>query len=857
MNNLADTSRPENFTLLKDLPMSFKNGDYLIRGQKKHRRYRLCSLSLFLILFLATSGVTAQSHKVYGKITNTKLEPLAFATIEVKEFKSGTVTKEDGSYELLLDEGKYDLVATMIGYKPLLITVIVGKTDVRKNIILEEEDSKGLAEVVVKGKDHAEEIIRNVIRNKEKTMEASGAYSCRIYIKALQEDSLLKQRKKTDKSDTTIDANEDLKRMAMSEVALNYDYESPQRTKEERTGVTKVKKGVGLFYLTTTDGDFNFYNNLVKVPAVSEVPILSPVSYSGLLAYKFKTIEIKNEGGHKIFVISVKPRQLSNATVMGEISIADSSWVILHTKFSFPKYHLPEYDFFQVEQEYSLVNKKAWMITRQQFIYFSKSGKQKLSGKTTVDYKDFQLNKTFPPKYFGVEVSATAQSAYERDSSFWQTVRTEPLSKKEMRYIRYKDSVYTATHTEIYLDSVDRIINKITPKKLLLTGLTFNDHEKERRWYLGSLAQLYQPFQLGGTRISLFFNYSKTYKSRKAIILWNNISYGIRNHDVNGNISFTKLYDPFHRSYYHINVERNFEYIFQGDAWINMLKRSNVYLKNGLGIGHNFEVVNGLYLFTDMNAAFRRSVSDYKTNPKVDSLLGDILENNQAIYFEPYNAVYGQVRLEYTPHQRYIREPKEKIILGSAWPTFYTSWRKGIPGLMNSKVDFDYLEFGMKQEIKLGLAGISTYTIKSGSFLSRRDLRLVDYKFQRQGDPFLFLNPREAFQALDSTFALFNRFYEGHYIHEFNGAIINKVPLLKKLQLREVAGAGFLIAPERNLRYVEGFAGIERVIKWPFNPLTKFKLGVYIVGSAANQFNNPVQFKVGITSWDKVKNKWF
>ena len=810
----------------------------------------------FIFLFLSAS-VTAQSHKVYGKITNTKLEPLAFASIEVKELKSGAVTKDDGTYELLLDEGKYDLVATMIGYKPILITVIVGKTDVRKNIILEDEDSKGLAEVVIKGKDHAEEIIRNVIRNKDKIMGAAGAYSCKIYIKAVQEDSLLKERKRINKDDTTKDANEDLKRMAMSEVALNYDYESPLRTKEERTGVTKGKKADGLFYLTTTDGDFNFYNNLVKVPAVSQVPILSPVSYSGLIAYKFKTVEIKKEGSQKIYVISVKPRQLSNATVEGEISIADSSWVILQTKFSFPKYHLPEYDFFQVEQRYDFVNKKAWMITHQQFTYFSKSGKQKLSGTTIVDYKDFELNKTFGRKYFGVEVSATAHSAYERDSSFWQTIRTEPLTKKEIRYIRYKDSIYTATHTEIYLDSVDRVINKITPKKLLITGLTFNDHEKERRWYIGSLAQLYQPFQFGGTRISLFFDYSKTYKSRKAIFLRNNLSYGIRNHDVNGNISFTKLYNPFNRSYYHITLERNFEFIFQGDAWINMLKRSNIYLKNGLGIGHSFEIVNGLYLFTDMNAAFRRSVSDYKINSKVDSLFGDILEDNQPVYFEPYNAVYGQVRLEYTPRQRYIREPKEKIILGSKWPTFYTSWRKGIPGLMKSKVNFDYLEFGMQQEIKLGLAGVSSYTIKSGSFLSRQDLRLVDYKFQRQGDPFLFLNPREAFQALDSTFAVFNRFYEAHYIHEFNGAIINKIPLLRKLELREVAGAGFLIAPERNLRYAEGFAGIERVIKWPFNPLTKFKLGVYIVGSAANKFSNPVQFKIGITSWDKVKNKWF
>ena len=211
---------------------------------------------------------------------------------------------------------------------------------------------------------------------------------------------------------------------------------------------------------------------------------------------------------------------------------------------------------------------------------------------------------------------------------------------------------------------------------------------------------------------------------------------------------------------------------------------------------------------------------------------------------------------QYTPGQKFIREPREKIILGSKFPTFFITWRKGIPGLLNSKVDFDFLEYGLKQEIKLGTTGISHYTIKSGSYITKKDLRFVDYQFQRRGDPIFFGNPDEAFQALDSTFPLFKRYYQGHFLHEFNGALLNKIPFLKKLQLREIAGGGFLIAPERDLRYGELFAGVERVFKWPFNPLYKFKLGVYIVGSAANQFSNPVMFKIGVTSWDMKRKKW-
>jgi predicted RNA-binding protein len=73
---------------------------------------------------------------------------------------------------------------------------------------------------------------------------------------------------------------------------------------------------------------------------------------------------------------------------------------------------------------------------------------------------DYELNKQFPKNYFGVEVSATTEEAYKRDSSFWQTVRIEPLTAKEIKFIQYKDSIYRVTHTKQYLDSLtERLIN--------------------------------------------------------------------------------------------------------------------------------------------------------------------------------------------------------------------------------------------------------------------------------------------------------------------------------------------------------------------------------------------------------------
>ena len=811
---------------------------------------------ILLLLLFGFCVVQAQYFTISGKITNDKLEPLALVSVQVKGSVKGTISKEEGSYELHLEEGSYDLVFSMLGYKTLLINIVVAR-DYVQNIILEADEAKNLSEVIVRGKmkDRSEEIIRNVIRGKDEILSAAGPYSCNVYIKATQEDSTQRKVKtKKKRVDTSnVNLNADLQRMSMAEISLRYDHENDNRVKEERTGVVQRGNPETLFYLSLTEGNFNLYNNLLSSRVLSDVPFLSPVSYSGLAAYRYKVINIKRQDGRKIYTISVKPRQLSNVTVEGELTILDSAWVILSAHFTLPGFHIPEYDHFEIDQQYSFVDNKAWMITRQQFTYYSRAGKGKLSGETIASYKDFAFNKEFPKKYFGIELSFTAQEAYERDSSFWRQTRTEPLSAKEIRFIHYKDSLFRVSTSKPYLDSIDRINNKVTWPKVLLFGQTKFDREKQRTWHLPPLIDVIDPFRFAGVRVKASVGYLQTYRSKRSVSVFSNISYGFRNQDLNGNISVTHRYNPFNNSFIKVSAQRDFQYIFQGDAWINLLKRNNFYLNQAIGIYHGVEVVNGLVLFLNADYAFRRSVEDYETTPKLDTVFGVV---NEPVAFESYNAFYGQARLQFTPRQRFIREPREKIILGSKWPTFYVTWRKGIPGVIKSVVDFDYLEFGMEQELKLGVTGVSKYNMRTGSFFNTNDLRMVDYKFQRRGDPFLFMNPDEAFQSLDSTFPVFKRFYQGHIVHEFNGAILNKIPLFKKLELREIAGGGFLIAPERNLRYGELFTGVEKVFKIPFYPLYKFKLGAYIIGSAANQFRNPVQFKVGFTVWDRSSNKW-
>ena len=804
-------------------------------------RYQL----LVLLLLIISGNVYAQYPLIKGKVVNSTDEPVPYATIQVKGIPSGILANNEGLFEFALPAGKYKLRVSAVGFKQTEIAFTIPDTALLKVVL--EDDRASMDEVVIvsKVKDRANEVMKQLVRKKDSIASAPGAYSFRLYTKAVLEKSGKSGKK--GESDYS---------MSMAEVISKIDYAGGSKMKEEREAV-KGNTGVkGLYFPSITEENFSLYNDLIKIPSLSPTPFLSPVSKAGLVAYKFKTLKVNRSGKHKIYTLSVKPLQLTNATIEGELVISDSAWAVLSATYRLPEYHLQSFDFFEVHQDYSFADSTAWMLSKQEFLYQKKNGKQTYRGSTLLTYSDYQLNRSFPGKHFGNEVSSVAAAAYTRDTAYWNAVRTVPLTEREVKYLIREEDIARHNSSEGYLDSLDRAISKITWPKIVFFGQSLQSHRKERTWHFSPVVHAYQPIAFGGSRLRAFAFVEKTYVSRKQIRLNTELSYGIRNNDVNGAIEFYKRYNSYNFANYTINVGRDFTAINEGDAYINMIKKSNIYLNNYIDAGTGRELFNGLMVDVHAQLALRRSVAGYKTGHLVDSLAGDILGNNQIVNFEPYNALYGRFYVQYTPGQRYRREPLEKVILGSKFPSFYVQWEKGITGPFGSTIDFDYIEFGLKQNISLGLLGQSRYTIRTGDYLNKKDLRFIDYKFQRQGDPWLFLDPHKSFQALDSSFPLLKRYYEGHLLHQFNGLFLNKIPMLKKLKLREVAGAGFLIAPERKLQYGELFAGIERAFQSPFNALDKFKLGVYVVGSVSNEFKNPIQFKVGFTTWDKRRGRW-
>lgn len=798
---------------------------------------------LCLILTALFSGLAyGQWYKIQGTVSNQAHEPLALVEVSVEnQAVLNTKTDFNGHYSIQLTEGSVVLIFTLPGFKTLKMPVTVNFQSLTQDVIL-EADGEALKGYKVSAKkiDRSEEIIRQVIANKSKHLEWP-ACTYKAYIKALESETTTKKKSDTSKV-RTIDQD-----LGLAEIHTQV-YQSPQGFKEERLAVDLRGQTSGLFYLRLAEGTFNFYNNLIKIPGLSEAPILSPISHSGLLAYKYKMIKTFVADGVKYHRIKVSPGIMANALFTGELIIQDSTWTIASIDVFYPKYQLSEYDVFQIKQTHQAVQGNM-VLKQMELIYKANYGKSKSSGRTIVYYSDYEFNKVFSKRFFNNEISATKDSAYERDSNYWQQIRKEPLSLNELRFLRRTDSLKALYAQKTWQDSVDSVVNKITIKKVFLTGQTFYNRSKEQSWYFKPLAFAYLPVYVAGERIDYWVGYSRIFKDKTTLDVFPRINYGLLNKDLKGSLSVSRLYDPFRRARYSINAGSDFGIINPYNSWIRNFARSNFYAHDYVFASHRQELINGLYLNLGIEWANRRSIANMTFDSRGDSLWGG---NTQTIAFKGYRAFYTNITLSYTPFQKYIREPKQKLILGSRWPEFYVNYRKGMPTLASS-INFDYLEYGLSQELKLGTAGVSKYRVLSGAFVNAKALQYVDYRFQRAVGPIFFANPMFAFQSLDSSFYTLNRFLEGHYLHRFNGALINKVPLVKKLNIIECVGGGFLFTQERNLKFFEAYAGVEKVIRlWK----ERIRIGLFYVANFNNQFSYQPQFKFTIETYDKVKNSW-
>lgn len=272
---------------------------------------------LFLVL-LSTTALPLHAQIIMGRITNEFREPLPYANVYVQQLQTGTVSDDEGVYELRLDvEGEYLLVFSSLGYESVSERVLLTADTAWVNIQL-TTSAVELQEIVVQagGRDPAFAIIKQVIDNKDQQLKAADSYRTKVYLKAVEETENHQPPPTITVDDTGAEVGApgvdpfadaaDAERQALlsglnlveMEVLLNYQY--PRSYKEERTAYQAYGNRKGLFVPIFAETDFNFYRNLVYLPGISDAPVISPLSNNAILSYKYKLLGSTYEDGRHI-----------------------------------------------------------------------------------------------------------------------------------------------------------------------------------------------------------------------------------------------------------------------------------------------------------------------------------------------------------------------------------------------------------------------------------------------------------------------------------------------------------------------------------------------------------------------------
>jgi Family of unknown function (DUF5686) len=291
--------------------------------------------------------------------------------------------------------------------------------------------------------------------------------------------------------------------------------------------------------------------------------------------------------------------------------------------------------------------------------------------------------------------------------------------------------------------------------------------------------------------------------------------------------------------------------VINGNATLrDIAKRNNFYQNKFYDIQHRTELFNGFYLRTNAYFENREDLSNYKFGSLGDKVFGS--DNRPAPFPESHMFRTG-IDISYTPRQLYLREPNQKLILGSKFPTFSFGIDKAWPSSNKNASSYTVLKGSVRQTFNVGIFGTSEYRIEAGKFLDTTRLAVMDYKYQRGGDNYFFSPGMYTYQLIPKTFPTFNWYFESHYSHQFNGYLTSKVPILNKTKIREVAGGGFLYVPERKYQYSELYGGLNRIFKIGKEYI---RLGAYYVVSQSNEAGFRSGFKFSFEPYNQNRNTW-
>ncbi|HVY73967.1 MAG TPA: DUF5686 and carboxypeptidase regulatory-like domain-containing protein [Puia sp.] len=803
---------------------------------------------LFFCLFLIERSALA--GRINGTVQDDKGNILPYASVFVKGSSIGTTTNNNGRYFLDLPAGQYTIVCQYVGYARQEKTVTLGSEALTLDFHLSLQQTT-MKEVIVKAgaEDPAYEIIRHAIKKRKTYENALDSFTCEAYIKTVLKTSSLPSRilgrtfSDEDRKNLGVDS-EGRGLIFLSESVTRISFKKPDKVKlEVISGRQSGTNGFGFNFPTFID----FYSNNVNVFITQLSPrgYVSPIADGALNYYKYKYLGSFIEDGKEVNQIRVTPKRRFEPLFTGTINITEGDWRIHSLDLMLTKdYQLEIVDTLKIRQIHVPIAPDIWR-TQNQIVQFSfnKMGIDAIGSFLNV-YSKYDLGPRFPRKYFNNVIVKYDTAVNKKTLAYWDSLRPVPLEPEEKEDYRVKDSIYKSSidsaSSKRVIDSLRKQQGRVSAKNILLTGISRSDYDPVHPFTFSTqpLLPKLQYNTVEGLVIQGEASFLKeNLETGNDVELIPHIRYGFSNTRIEawGELKFSHKKAVFDMNG---TTEARHAWIFSGGRRVSQFNADNpisplmneLYTlfvrKNYMKIYENWFgsaqyktrldnglLISGSLLYEDripLNNTSNFSFFGDKDKPFTPNYPYEQLDTQ----FTRHQALIAGIDLQFRPGQQYIEFPDNRLAIGSKYPTLELQYRKGIPGLLGSDVDYDKWQFSVWDNINFKLRGELKYRFSIGGFLNTRDVFIQDYQHFNGNRTFYASQYLNSFQLApyyeNSTIAAF--YATGHLEHHFNGMLTNKVPLLRNLQWNLVAGANAFYVNSSN-NYFEIFGGLENILK--------------------------------------------
>ena len=786
---------------------------------------------LFALLFIFSSISFAQ---IKGTIKDKEGNPLPFVNIYIENTYIGTTSNELGKYELNVNDKKnVHLIFQYLGFKTQKHILSITQFPYEFDVVLQEEDFQLKEVVIVNGENPANEIIRNAIRDKKKNAARTDKFEADFYSRGIfRAKDIPKKFMGVEIGD--LEGNLDSTRSGIiyqSETVSKIKFQKPNDLKEEIIASKIAGDDNGFSYNTALNTNYDFYENYVDFG----INMISPIADNAFNYYRYKLEStFYDDKNQLINKIQVTPKRDKEPVFEGYLYIVEDTWAIYGVDLDIKGYRMqqPILETMKLTQNFSYnVENKLWAKNIQSLDFNAGIFGMKFTGKFTHVFTNYNFKDAFEKKTFGKEIVTFAENANKKEDSYWTEYRPVPLTEEETSNYVKKDSIQTIRKSQTYLDSIDAKGNKFKFMKIF-TGYTYKNTYKKWNFNYQGLTNLsslsFNTVQ--GWNLDSGFSFRKwNEETGKFTSISSTFNYGLSEERLRVNGRFYHRFNNRNNAYIAVgggsaisqfNPNQPISNIINSVATLffknNYMK---LYNKEFAEINYGQEVVNGIFasgklLYENRRALFNNT--DY-TIIKNDDLYfsNDPLQpyNYTSVPFEKHHIMKASLGTRIRFGQKYISRPDGKInIQNDDYPILSLYYEKAF-GASDSNYEYGFVSGSVDYNKTLGNKGDFGLRFKAGKFFDADNISFVDYKHFNGNQTHINMlnNSLNSFNLLPYYSHSTNDAYlETHIEHNFKGYIMNKIPLLNKLQWNLIGGFHQLNVP--NMKpYQEVTVGFDNI----------------------------------------------